>query len=54
MAFVQQCNEWYLVIQLCAVLNGRYEETPPTKLTLKCGDAVVMDTRVMHCGGANK
>jgi ectoine hydroxylase-related dioxygenase (phytanoyl-CoA dioxygenase family) len=24
------------------------------KMTLKAGDAVLMDTRVMHCGGSNQ
>ena len=26
---------------------------PPAKMAVCAGDAVLMDTRVMHCGGAN-
>mmetsp|Transcript_8650 Transcript_8650/g.14020 ORF Transcript_8650/g.14020 Transcript_8650/m.14020 type:complete len:82 (-) Transcript_8650:237-482(-) len=31
-----------------------YSKNKPTLMTLMAGDAVLMDTRVMHCGGANK
>lgn len=31
-----------------------YEENPPERMTLKAGDAVLMDTRVMHRGGENR
>ena len=31
-----------------------YDQNQPMQMTLKAGDAVLMDTRVMHCGGANE
>lgn len=30
-----------------------YSDTPPARLTLRAGDALLLDTRVMHAGGAN-
>lgn len=39
------------------IMNGPvdkyYWETEHCEMTVKCGDVVLMDTRVMHCGGPN-
>lgn len=31
-----------------------YVENPAAEMALRAGDVVLMDTRVMHCGGQNK
>jgi hypothetical protein len=31
-----------------------YSDNPPDRMAVDLGDAVLMDTRVMHCGGANE
>ena len=30
-----------------------YDKNKPVKMCLRAGDAVLMDTRLMHCGGSN-
>ena len=30
-----------------------YDKNPPKLMAVKAGDAVLMNTRVMHCGGSN-
>ena len=42
-------------VDLDGVCNAQYANLPaPTRMTLRRGDAVVMDTRLHHCGGANR
>ena len=44
----------FLKPRMCGPVDRYYAEHPPRALTLRAGDAVLMDTRVMHCGGANE
>ena len=31
-----------------------YDKNPAAEMALQAGDVVLMDTRVMHCGGKNR
>ena len=45
---------WLDVDGGCDALFDDARPAPPARMTLRRGDAVVMDTRLHHCGGANR
>ncbi|KAK3270013.1 hypothetical protein CYMTET_21569 [Cymbomonas tetramitiformis] len=40
--------------RMCGPVDPYYDANKPISVELSCGDALIIDTRVMHCGGRNE